>query len=82
MAAARKFGWANLLITSGLAATVGALGSLAAELLREGQSAATKRCEIAVALLQDEAPSPYMDKDMQKRITAAAVTRFERCMKE
>jgi len=78
----RKFGWADLLLTSGLAATMGALGSLTTELLRENQAAGTKRCEIAATLLQDEAASPYMDREMQKRITAAAATRFERCMKE
>ena len=79
----RRLGWADLLITSGLAATVGALGSLATtELLRENQAAATKRCEIAAGVLQDETPSPYMDREMQKRTTAAAAGRFERCMKE
>ena len=78
----RRLGWADLLITSGLAATVGALGSLATELLLENQAAATKRCEIAAGILQEETPSTYMDREMQKRIMAAAGGRFERCMKE
>lgn len=78
----RKLNWANLLITSGLAASVAAIGSLASELVRERQSGGAKRCEIAAGILQDETPSPYVDREMQKRVVAAAAGRFERCMKE
>jgi hypothetical protein len=74
--------WPRLLIASGLAALIGALGGFASEFVRTVQGGATDTCEIAAGFLQDESPSPYIDPQTRQRVTQSAARRFERCMED
>lgn len=80
MAASKQISvsWSNLIIGSGLAAALAALGSFAVEYAR----GAHDTCAIAASVLQDDTLSPYLDDQSRKRIAIVAASRFERCMKD
>ena len=78
----RRATWLRLLITSGLATTVTAVGSLVSLLLSQSAEAGRQPCEQAARYLQDESPHPYVDPYNRRRVERAVVARFERCMKE
>ena len=81
MASARRpFYWATLLIGSGLAAALAALGGFATQYSRDAHDADSKRCEIAASVLQDNTPSPFLGQADRDKVIAAAAWRFTRCM--
>ena len=73
-----KTSWTNLLIGSGMAAAVTAMGAYAVEIAREGHDS----CAVAGSVLQDDTLSPYLDDKARRRMVRFAAERFERCMKD
>ncbi|WP_174274463.1 hypothetical protein [Sphingomonas bacterium] len=70
----------NILITSGLAAAIGAFGAGAAELIKERRAIEMQRCELAAQLLEDETPNAGLDEGRRRHDVELASHRFELCM--
>jgi hypothetical protein len=69
-----------LLIGSGLAAALAALGGFASQYSRDVHDAESKRCEIAAGVLQDDKPSPFLGQADRDKVIASAAWRFVHCM--
>jgi len=78
----RRFDLATLLIGSGLAAALAALGGFATQYSRDAHDADSKRCEIAANVLQDDKPSPFLGEADRDKIIASAAWRFVHCMED
>lgn len=78
----RAFYWTDLLVTSGLAATIAAASGYLTETQRKAAEERAKRCELAGAFLQDETLSPYLDRATARRLVDDAGARLHRCLKD
>ena len=77
-----KRDWTSLLINSGLAASIGAAGSLLTDRLKADDSVDVHRCEIAKDFLSVAKPVPYIFKAQQAGLARGAATTLARCLEE
>ena len=77
-----RHGWSELIVSSGLAASITGVGGLVSIWITQTFDRDRRGCEIAAAYLQDERPSPYLGSNASRQVAGAAATRFVRCMRE
>ena len=84
MAARRRTAekWGVLIVTSGFAVTITALGTYLTDRARAADDVPLRRCELASAFLLDETPSPYMSVKAREAVVQVAAATLERCLRE
>ena len=71
-----------LVVGSGLAAAIAAIGGFATQTAKIEQETEASRCALAAAILQDETLSPYIAEAEQGKLVRAAAMRFRQCMEQ
>ena len=71
-----------MVVGSGLAAGIAAIGGFATQSAKIEQEIDASRCALAATILQDESLSPYITKAELGKVAAAAATRFRQCMEK
>ena len=76
----RKVDWFSLLIGSGFAAAIAGATAVGTELARSSQADYANGCNVAVAILRNEALSPYLKVAERDKLLAAAARRAKACL--
>ena len=71
-----------LIIGSGLAAVIAAIGGFVAQSQKIAQESEIAQCALAASILQDETLSPYLIEADRRKLMVLAVSRSEACMED